>query len=388
MFHGINRRKAETIPISLHSTSRYSLSQLRIRNVGGTAAWYLSGMDWNSIPKRTVGNDSDIPLLANGKDNAIARSCHMRAYHSYWEQQMMFPNKQKPKKRMEGQTLKIHGQKHRIILLDITHLRFGLLYDAEEPKTMHELQQLPDRIRELTKAVESLKPNHQTMIIIYIKKIRRWRQDEQITDNNKELNRKLHDAGDITEQKSDEIFSAAYNLFNIAKCGYNLITALTSWYNEVYNQLKNGKDGNFVSTLPLVPIEPGINDIVGSCLNLLPWHKKVRCAGLPAGILPISRLPWKPMGRLPFLLGVADGITLYRKNRRINITTLISDRAALFQKVNVKADLNEYVGIDAESSAAKTVDILFQREVWAGWQWSFTFLSWSRLHAIMKITEI
>jgi len=45
-------------------------------------------------------------------------------------------------------------------LLDITHLRFGLLYDAEEPKTMHELQQLPDRIRELTKAVESLKPNH------------------------------------------------------------------------------------------------------------------------------------------------------------------------------------------------------------------------------------
>ena len=86
---------------------------------------------------------------------------------------------------------------------------------------------------------------------------------------------KLHDVGDITEQESDEIFSAAYNLFKYSlNADAYLITALTAWYNEVYNQLKNGKDGNFVSTLPLVLIEPGINSIVGSCLNLLPWHKK------------------------------------------------------------------------------------------------------------------
>ena len=201
---------------------------------------------------------------------------------------------------------------------------------------------------------------------------------------------KLHNTGDITEQESDEIFSAAYNLFKYSlNADAYLITALTSWYNEVYNQLKNGKDGNFVSTLPLVPIEPGINDIVGSCLNLLPWHKKVRCAGLPAGILPISRLPWKPKGRLPYLLGVAEGITLYRTNRRINITTLISDRAALFQKVNVKADLNEYVGIDAESSAAKNWWIYYFNEK-CGLAGNGVFLPschdlW--LHAIMKITE-
>ncbi|MFY9430360.1 MAG: hypothetical protein WAP11_03750 [Acetomicrobium sp.] len=201
---------------------------------------------------------------------------------------------------------------------------------------------------------------------------------------------KLHDVGDITEQESDEIFSAAYNLFKYSlNADAYLITALTAWYNEVYNQLKNGKDGNFVSTLPLVPIEPGINDIVGSCLNLLPWHKKVRCAGLPAGILPISRLPWKPKGRLPYLLGVAEGITLYRTNRRINITTLISDRAALFQKVNVKADLNEYVGIDAESSAAKNWWIYYFNEK-CGLAGNGVFLPschdlW--LHAIMKITE-
>jgi hypothetical protein len=204
---------------------------------------------------------------------------------------------------------------------------------------------------------------------------------------------KLHDVGDITEQESDEIFSAAYNLFKYRlNADADLITALTSWYNEVYNQLKNGKDGNFVSTLPLfslVSIEPGINGIVDSCLNLLPWHKKVRCAGLPAGILPISRLPWKPKGRLPYSFGVAEGITLYRTKRRINITTLISNRTALFQKVYVKADLNEYVGIHAESSAAKNWWIYYFNEK-CGLGGNGVFLPschdlW--LHAIMKITE-
>jgi len=204
------------------------------------------------------------------------------------------------------------------------------------------------------------------------------------------LTGKLCKTGDITEQESDEIFSAAYNLFKYSlNADADLIKVLTSWYNEVYNQLKNGKDGNFVSTLPLFSIEPGINGIVDSCLNLLPWHKKVCYAGLPAGILPISRLPWKPKGRLSHSFDVAEGITLYRTNRRINITTLISDRAALFQKVNVKADLNEYVGIDAESSAAKNWWEHYFNEK-SGQSGDRVFLPscydlW--LHAIIKITE-
>ncbi|MFY9382922.1 MAG: hypothetical protein WBJ85_07065 [Acetomicrobium sp.] len=150
----------------IDSTSRYSLSQLRIRNVGGTAAHDIY-LEWtgNSIPKRTVGNDSDIPLLANGKDNAIAV---LLPYESV-SQLLGTANDVSKQAKAEGSEWKGYvnfkdsrGQKHRIpFLLDITHLRFGLLYDAEEPKTMHELQQLPDRIRELTKAVESLKPNHQ-----------------------------------------------------------------------------------------------------------------------------------------------------------------------------------------------------------------------------------
>lgn len=201
---------------------------------------------------------------------------------------------------------------------------------------------------------------------------------------------KLCKTGDITEQESDEIFSAAYNLFRYGlNSDKNLIATLTSWYNKVCNQLKNGKDGNFVSTLLLVPIEPGINVIVDNCLNLLPWHKKTHYAGLPAKVLPISRLPGAPKGRLPRSFDVAEGITLYRTNRRINITMLISDRAALFQKVNVKADLNEYVGIDAESSAAKNWWEYYFNEK-SGQVSNRIFLSsyndlW--LHVIMKIAE-
>jgi len=201
---------------------------------------------------------------------------------------------------------------------------------------------------------------------------------------------KLHKTGDITEQESDEVFSAAYNLFRYTlNANINLTTALTSWYNEVYNQLKNGKDGNFISTLPLVPIEAGINGIVDNCLNLLPWYKKTHYAGLPAKVLPISRLPGAPKGRLPHSFDVAEGITLYRTNRRVNVTTLTSDRAALFQKVNVKVDLNEYVGIDVESSAAKNWWRYYFNEK-CGLAGTGVFLSscddlW--LHAIMKIAE-
>ncbi len=93
---------------------------------------------------------------------------------------------------------------------------------------------------------------------------------------------KLHDVGDITEQESDEIFSFVYDSSNI--------TALTSWYDKVYNKLSNGKDGNFVSTLPLVCTEPGIKAIISKCLNLLPWYRKVCYARLLAKLLPISKL--------------------------------------------------------------------------------------------------
>jgi hypothetical protein len=80
---------------------------------------------------------------------------------------------------------------------------------------------------------------------------------------------------------------------------------------------------------------------------------------------------------------------LCRTNRRVNIIALISYRAALFQKLNVKADLNEYLSIKAESSAAKNWWEHYLNEK-CGQAGNGVFLSscddlW--LHAIMKIAE-
>jgi len=104
-------------------------------------------------------------LLANGKDNAIAV---LLPYESV-SQLLGTANDVSKQAKAEGSEWKGYvnfkdsrGQKYRIpFLLDITHLRFGLLYDTEETRTMYELQQLPKQICELTKAVKSLKPNHQ-----------------------------------------------------------------------------------------------------------------------------------------------------------------------------------------------------------------------------------
>jgi len=202
--------------------------------------------------------------------------------------------------------------------------------------------------------------------------------------------RNLNKFGDITEQESDEIFLAAHDSlrYNLTT-DKNLIAALKLWYNEVHSRLKDGKDGNFVSTLPLVRIKPEVKAIISDCLNLLPWHKKVLYAGLPAKLLQISKLPKRPKSKLPCSFDIAEGIRIYRTNRHANIITAMSDRVGLFQKVNIKVDLNKYSSIDAESSAAiNWWKYYFSKK--SGQVSSKIFLSscndlW--LHAIMKIAE-
>ena len=144
-----------------------------------------------------------------------------------------------------------------------------------------------------------------------------------------------------------------------------------------------------MTTLPLVLVESRIDTIINKCLELLPWYKKVRYAGLPANVMPIGNLPGKPKGSLPCSFETAEGIRIYRTNRQTNIITLASARAALFQKINIKADLNEYAGIDTESSTAKRWWEHYFKEK-SGQVSSKIFLSsyndlW--LHAIMKIAE-
>lgn len=147
----------------IDTSSRYSLAQLRIRNVGGTAAHEVY-LEWtgNSIPKmHREKNESDVPLLANGKENAIAV---LLPYDSL-SQALDVPYKIAKQAKMEGTEWKgfvnfkdSRGQKHRHpFVLDVTNLGRGLLYDTEEPKTMHELQKLPKEIGKLTQAVKELK---------------------------------------------------------------------------------------------------------------------------------------------------------------------------------------------------------------------------------------
>jgi len=145
----------------IDTINRYELAQLRIKNVGGTAAHGIY-LEWTgaSIPKITLPNN-DKPLLASGKDNAIAvllpydsisqalgRSCdiakQVEAEGNEWKGYVNFKD--------------ARGQEYRRpFLIDITNLSFGLLYDTEETRTMYELQKLPEQICKLTKAVKDLK---------------------------------------------------------------------------------------------------------------------------------------------------------------------------------------------------------------------------------------
>lgn len=147
----------------IDTSSRYSLAQLRIRNVGGSAAHEVY-LDWKgkSIPKvHSQNKEGDIPLLGNGKENAIAV---ILPYESL-SQALDAPHKVSEQAKADGNEWHgmvcfkdSRGQRHKHpFMLDVTNLGRGLLYDSEEPKTMYELQKLPKEIDKLTKAVKELR---------------------------------------------------------------------------------------------------------------------------------------------------------------------------------------------------------------------------------------
>ena len=147
----------------IDTSSRYSLAQLRIRNVGGSAAHEVY-LEWKgtSIPKvHSQNKEGDVPLLGNGKENAIAV---ILPYESL-SQALDVPHKISDQAKLsEGEWHGMvcfkdsRGQRHRHhFILDVTNLGRGLLYDSEEPKTMYELQKLPKEIQKLTNAVKDLR---------------------------------------------------------------------------------------------------------------------------------------------------------------------------------------------------------------------------------------
>lgn len=147
----------------IDTSSRYGLAQLRIRNVGGSAAHevYLEWQGRVTPEVHSQNREGNIPLLGNGKENAIAV---ILPYESL-SQALDAPHKVSEQAKDSGSEWHgmVHfkdsrGQPHKHpFLLDVTNLGRGLLYDSEEPKTMYELQKLPKELDKLTKAVKELR---------------------------------------------------------------------------------------------------------------------------------------------------------------------------------------------------------------------------------------
>lgn len=147
----------------IDTSSRYGLAQIRIRNVGGSAAHEIY-LEWKgkSIPRvHSQSREGSIPLLGNGKENAIAV---ILPYESL-SQALDAPHKVSEQAKADGGEWHglvcfkdSRGQRHKHpFMLDVTNLGRGLLYDSEAPKTMYELQKLPKEIDKLTKAVKELR---------------------------------------------------------------------------------------------------------------------------------------------------------------------------------------------------------------------------------------
>lgn len=147
----------------IDTSSRYGLAQLRIRNVGGSAAHEVY-LEWQGreIPEvHSQNREGSIPLLGNGKENAIAV---ILPYESL-SQALDAPHKVSEQAKVSGSEWHgmvrfkdSRGQSHKhFFLLDVTNLGRGLLYDSEEPKTMYELQKLPKELDKLTQAVKELR---------------------------------------------------------------------------------------------------------------------------------------------------------------------------------------------------------------------------------------
>ena len=146
--------------------SRLDLAQLRIKNVGGTAAHDIY-LEWtgNSIPKKHEEKDgTDIPLLAYGKENAISILLPYESISEFLDSAAKISEQAKVEDTVWKGFINFkdaRGQRHRNpFIMDMKNFRRGLTYDTEEPKTMRELQKLPKKISELTEAVKAIKNNY------------------------------------------------------------------------------------------------------------------------------------------------------------------------------------------------------------------------------------
>lgn len=141
---------------TIDTESRYGLVQLRVRNMGGSAAHEID-LDWDEPVVDSEGNKvifteqedaPDIPVLLPGESIGVMIDGSVQ----------FFPNVQDA-----NYTGTVHfkdasgrGYSHDFFLSAERH-RKSLFYEHEEPKTHHELQDLPDELGDLTKEIKKIR---------------------------------------------------------------------------------------------------------------------------------------------------------------------------------------------------------------------------------------
>lgn len=95
-----------------------------------------------------------------------------------------------------------------------------------------------------------------------------------------ELTAKLKKKGDITKKEADRLFSpfsrqSSLAMLNVKSKSYDpfLCKALNRWFEAVLEQIKAGRKGNFITTIPLMPkIDLGYDeqDFLKLCIRNLP----------------------------------------------------------------------------------------------------------------------
>lgn len=141
---------------TIDTGSRYGLVQLRVGNMGGSAAHDIV-FEWDKPLQDSEGNNvvfteqddaPDIPVLLPGENIAVLIDGSVQ----------FFPNVENANytgtvrfKDSSGR-----GHSHKFYLSAERH-RKTLYYDQEEPKTHYRLQDLPDRVKDLTKEIRKIR---------------------------------------------------------------------------------------------------------------------------------------------------------------------------------------------------------------------------------------
>ncbi len=131
---------------------RYGLSQFRITNHGGSEAREVR-IDWDE-PLRDadgkdvlLGRDLPIPVIPAGESSSVMMGASHRLFNAHADTTRHGTIRYK---NGSGREFAVR------FMVSAEHERAGLVHDAEEPKTLYELQKLPDELARVAKQVAAV----------------------------------------------------------------------------------------------------------------------------------------------------------------------------------------------------------------------------------------